>query len=275
MQHKKIIFNSSLPRAGSTVMQNILAQNPRFYCTPTSSVIDLLLASRKYYTDLAEFKAQDPDLMKKGFIQYCKAGLNGFFDGVTDKPICVDKCRSWFHYYDWVKQFHPNPKFIVCVRDLRAVLASMEKLFRKNRDRADADEVTGTLNMITINNRVMRWLNGPPVGIAVHRLVEAVQTGVLRHLCIVRFEDLTTNPQQVMRRVYDYIEEPYYEHDFANIPQATQENDAYHTIYGDHRIRQKLEPVPVDYNEVLTPELSAWVKQNYALFYNTFYPDKR
>ena len=256
-------------------MQNILAQNPRFYCTPTSGVIDLMLASRKYYTELAEFKAQDPDLMQKGFINYCRYSINGFYEGVTDKPVCVDKCRSWFHYHDWVKQFVPNPKYIVCIRDLRAILSSMEKLFRKNRDRADADEVTGTLTMITVNNRVMRWLNGPPVGIAIGRLIEAIQTNLVKQLHVVRFEDLTTNPAEVMKRVYDYLEEPYYAHDFNNVAQMTHENDQYHTIYGDHRIRSKVEPVTPDFVDVLGRDLCNMVRTNYALFYNAFYPDKR
>ncbi|MCL4513948.1 MAG: sulfotransferase, partial [Candidatus Eremiobacteraeota bacterium] len=268
MFDKKIVFNSSLPRSGSTLMQNILAQNPRFYCTPTSGVLDLLLASRKYYTELAEFKAQDPDLMQKGFIQYCRYAINGFFEGITDKPVCVDKCRAWFHYHDWIKQFAPNPKYIVCIRDLRAVLSSMEKLFHKNRDRSDPDEVTGALTMITVNNRVMHWLNAPPVGIAVGRLIEAVQTNLLKQLHIVRFEDLTSNPGKVMKQVYDYLDEPYFEHDFNNIAQLTQENDQYHTIYGDHHIRRKVEPVAVDFVNVLGKSICDTVRANYALFYN-------
>ena len=35
---KKVFFQSSLPRAGSTLLQNILGQNPEFYVTPTSGV---------------------------------------------------------------------------------------------------------------------------------------------------------------------------------------------------------------------------------------------
>lgn len=274
MVDRKIVFNASLPRSGSTLLQNILAQNPRFYCTPTSGVVDLLLASRKYYTDLAEFRAQDADLMHRGFTNYCRHGIQGFFGGVTDKPVCVDKCRSWFHYHDWVQQFVDNPKYIVCVRDLRAIIASMEKLFRRNRDRADAADATGSLAMITVNNRVTNWLNGPPVGIAIARLIEAVQTNTLRHLHIVRFEDLTTNPAEVMKRIYAYLEEPLFQHDFNNVVQLTHENDQYHTIYGDHHIRSRVEPVPPDYVDVLGRDISNLIYNNYALFYRTFYADR-
>ena len=33
---KKVFYNSSLPRAGSTLFQNIVGQNLDFYVTPTS-----------------------------------------------------------------------------------------------------------------------------------------------------------------------------------------------------------------------------------------------
>ena len=39
---EKLFFQSSLPRAGSTMLQNILAQNPDVYATPTSGVLELI-----------------------------------------------------------------------------------------------------------------------------------------------------------------------------------------------------------------------------------------
>ena len=35
---EKIFYQSSLPRAGSTLLQNILSQNPDIYATPTASL---------------------------------------------------------------------------------------------------------------------------------------------------------------------------------------------------------------------------------------------
>lgn len=64
---EKLFHQSSLPRAGSTLLQNILAQNPEIYTTPTSGVLELVFAARGNYTDSPEFKAQDPELMKKAF----------------------------------------------------------------------------------------------------------------------------------------------------------------------------------------------------------------
>jgi hypothetical protein len=53
---EKLFFQSSLPRAGSTLLQNILAQNPSIYATPTSGVLELIFAARGNYTNSPEFK---------------------------------------------------------------------------------------------------------------------------------------------------------------------------------------------------------------------------
>ena len=72
---QKIFFQSSLPRAGSTLFQNVMGQNPDFYVTPTSGVLELLYGARNNYTNSPEFKAQDANLMKSGFLSFCKNGI--------------------------------------------------------------------------------------------------------------------------------------------------------------------------------------------------------
>jgi sulfotransferase len=128
---KQIFFNASMPRAGSTLIQNILMQNPEIYSTPTSGVIEFLLNARTIYTTGDAFKAQDPEVMKQGFKGFCKAGIHGFFDEITDRPYIMEKSRGWLGYYDFIKFFNDDVKMICMVRDLRAIFASMEKNMRR------------------------------------------------------------------------------------------------------------------------------------------------
>ena len=62
---KKVFYNSSLPRSGSTLIQNILAQNPKIYSSPTSGLFGFIDAARTLYSSLPEFKAQDEKEMEK------------------------------------------------------------------------------------------------------------------------------------------------------------------------------------------------------------------
>ena len=109
---EKLFFQSSLPRAGSTLLQNILAQNPKIYATPTSGVLELIFAARNNYTNSPEFKAQDPELMKSGFLSFCKQGMRGYFEAITDKPYIIDKSRGWGIHYDFLNQIYPEPKLL-------------------------------------------------------------------------------------------------------------------------------------------------------------------
>ena len=69
---KKILYNSSLPRSGSTIIQNILAQNPEIYPTPTSGVFEMVNSIRTVYSNSQEFKAQDKELMERGYKEFLK-----------------------------------------------------------------------------------------------------------------------------------------------------------------------------------------------------------
>ena len=51
---QKLFFQSSLPRAGSTLLHNIVGHNPDFFVTPTSGLVDLMLGTRIGYNDNPE-----------------------------------------------------------------------------------------------------------------------------------------------------------------------------------------------------------------------------
>ena len=96
MQGKQTIFyQSSLPRAGSTLLQNLIGQNPKFHVTPTSGMIDMMLGTRIGYNGNHESKAGDLKQWKEGFYAYCREGFKGYVAALTDKPYILDKNRAW------------------------------------------------------------------------------------------------------------------------------------------------------------------------------------
>ena len=267
---EKIFFQSSLPRAGSTLLQNILGQNPDFYVTPTSGVLELLFAARSNYTNDNAFKAQDPELMKKGWLNFCRQGIEGFFNSITDKKYVVDKSRGWGIHYNFLNSFYPNPKIVCMVRDLRSVYASMEKNFRKNQDKDSGIVNWAEMKGTTTAKRVDHWAQTPPIGIAVERLKQMIDEDIDKNILFIRFEDLTSNPESEFNKVYDFFGVDRYQHDFKNVEQLTQEDDTVHGIFGDHTIRKEVKPVPEQYNEYLGQELSQNIVNTYPWFYEYF-----
>jgi sulfotransferase len=268
---KKIFFQSSLPRSGSSLLQNIMLQNPEFYATPTSGVLELLFAARGNYTNSPEFKAQDQQLMKNGFKSFCKNGMEGFFNGITDRPYVLDKSRGWGIHYDFLNFFYEEPKIVCLVRDLRAVFSSMEKNFRKNQHLDSGIVNHGQMKGTTTEKRVDIWSNSQPVGMAIERVYQIIKEGNNKNILFIRFEDLCENPENEMKKIYMHFGLPYYEgHNFDNVEQITQEDDSVYGIYGDHIIKQKIEPQKKDYKEVLGNATCDYIKNRYKWFYDEF-----
>jgi sulfotransferase len=267
---EKIFYQSSLPRAGSTVLQNIIAQNPDFYCTPTSGVLELIFAARSNYTNSPEFKAQDASLMRDGFLGFCREGMNGFYSSITDKKYVMDKSRGWGIHYDFLNKIHPNPKIICMVRDLRDVFASMEKNYRSHPEKHDQVLDWSKMQGTTVPKRIDIWAGGPPVGMAIERLGEMFRTGTHSKVLFIKYEDLCLYPEVTMVRIYDYLGVPRFAHDFDHIEQITQEDDEVYGIFGDHKIRTKLEPLQSNAQEMLGKDVCDWIFNNYKWFYDIF-----
>lgn len=267
---KKIFYNSSLPRAGSTLIQNILGQNPSIHTTPTSGLYEMLCAMRTIYTNGQEFKAQNEKEMETGIKGALKGAIYGFYENLTDKDYIIDKCRGWGSEYNFINEFDPDPKIICMIRDLRGVFTSLEKKYRKNNllDHNIANWQTLTGN--TTEKRILHWTVNPPTGQALDRLWQIFQQGLFPKILFIKFEELCENPETQLRRIYEYLDLPYYKHDFNDIKQLTHEDDKIYGVFGDHIIRQKLEPVKPDYEDVLGVQGCKMITDQYRWFYDTF-----
>jgi sulfotransferase len=267
----KIFYQSSMPRAGSTLLQNILAQNPSFYVTPTSGLLELVFAARANFTNSPEFKAQDDAVMKKAFLAFSRAGMEAYFGALTDKPYIVDKSRGWGVHFDLLTAiFGEEPKIICMVRDLRQVLASLEKKFRQNPHRHRPIENHQNLTGTTTFKRVVANLQGPPVGLALDRLAEIHQREWSKRILFLRYEDLATQPKLSMQKVYAYLGVPEFEHNFEKIVQVTCEDDHAYGIPDLHEIRSKVELQNNDFMSVLGKDAVRFVQSNFGWYFNLF-----
>ncbi len=272
---EKLVFVGGLPRAGSTLIMNLLGQNPRFGITATSGVADLLYGMRHRFTTGEEFNAQNEKEMKTRFTGACKGALMGWADVKDVPPVYIDKSRAWLQFYEFLLEILDEPpKIIVPIRDLRGVVSSMEKLYRANQLRVDPIENPGQGKGLTVENRVKTWIAGVPIGIAMDRVQDVYSRGVAKGMLFVKMEDLTSNPQGELDRIYDYIGEEMVTHKFEDIEQLTQEDDRRFGIPGLHTLQPKVEPIKEDWTEILGTNLSKGLKQGNMWYYERFYPDR-
>ena len=275
----KIFFQSSMPRAFSTLFQNVLGQNPDFHVTPTDGSLELLFGARSNYTNSPEFKAQDAEIMRKAFAAFCKSGLQGYCDSLvngTSKKYIMLKSRGWGVYRPFVETFYDNPKIICLVRNLKDVVTSYEKMYRRNQDKHDPIrndiQATGT----HLYKRVDDWMNPKnTIGMAVERIQEIISLGYDSKILFIRAEDFSAYPETSMKIVYDYLELPYFEHDFDNITQITVEDDQVYGLVKDlHKIRPKLEVTHSDASKVLDNHVRNYLYERFRWYYDKFRYEK-
>ena len=269
---EKVFFQSSMPRSLSTALQNLIGQNPEFYVTPTSGMLELLFGARANFSNSPEFKAQDAELMGKGFAGFCKAGIEGYFNAITDKKYVLDKSRGWGVYKGFVDSFYPDAKIICVVRNLKDVVASYEKIYRKNQQVHDAIRDDSTGRGTTVHKRVDEWIHPTnTIGRALERIFEMIRLGYSDKVLFVKSEDLCLYPETEMTRIYQYLDVPYFKHDFDNIEQITQEDDSVYGLTKDlHQIRAKLEMNPSDADVVLGKDITNWLYDNNKWYYEKF-----
>ena len=247
---KTIHFISGMPRSGSTILGNILAQNPRFYVTPTSGLVELLSGMRMGYEKIGDFRAAPNEYAKMGSI---RGALYGHFEAVS-QPIVFDRNRAWVAELEMVEiLLRRKAKVIVCVRDVPEILCSLETLWRENKgSRTIIQQEMKPVEFQSLDGRCNTWLEpGQPVGRAYVAIQDALTRNFRDRLHFVHFDYLTQNPTGALQDIYRFLEETPFAHDFEHVKQVTLEDDIVHGIMGLHDIRPAVRPVPKRAREML------------------------
>ena len=91
------------------------------------------------------------------------------------------------------------------------------------------------------------------VGMALDALREAFWGQYSDRLILVGYEALTRDPQDTLKRLYDFLGEPSFDHDFGNVQYDADEFDLALGTPNLHRVRNRVEWV--ERQSVLPPEL--------------------
>ena len=271
---KTIHFCAGLPRSGSTVLMNILQQNPSIFTTGTcalSGIIKDLIIKSRYSESFQAMNAQDADNATYGMVQ---GATQGWFEGLTDKPVVVSKNRSWPELH----HLFPDSKLIVTVRDIRDVAESFDKI---NRDikalhsYGDDGKSYGCMSedekyhyhFNTDNAFSMSLYQDLP------RLMHLWNNGGSDRIKFLRYEDFKSEPNQALDEVYSFLQLPLYQHDLNNIQQSNlfEHDHAYFREKTSHVVRRELTDNPVVRN--LSDNFHNRILSEHKWFYDGFYPD--
>ncbi|MEP1079626.1 sulfotransferase [Leptolyngbya sp. PL-A3] len=271
MLKKRLLCVTGLPRAGSTLLCQLLSHHPDLYCVGHSSPLCQTLVGLRHQLSDNDFLRSQLDVDFDLTYGRLNNAFTGFVDGwfaETDKSWVVDKNRGWLHHIETLHALDPSVRMLVCVRELGQVYGSIEAQHQKtilldfpdhlaNLSRYErADNLFGTQGVI-----------GAPL-----RSIEALQdidTQLQQHLYYIVFEHLMQEPVAVMQGVTDWLQLSLAEFDPQNLAVTPHESDSYYRFKYPHKRRSRIQP-PTPH--VLPSRIQAQIQQQFPWFYQTFYP---
>jgi len=266
-----LFFCTGMPRSGSTLLMNILNQNPVFQCTATSGLLEAVALVKNNWESWPEMRAMTQDESNKLKRYVLRAMIWETYQGYSKAPNVIDKSRGWLaeaELLEWALGF--KPKFLVCVRPVLDILASFELLWRnKNKGiHPVPQEISNKALWQTVEGRCQVLLRlDEVVGSAFNRVRDALARGLQKQMLMIEFDRLTTVPAAVLAEIYEFLELKPFEHDFEHVLQTTHEDDSAYGWLGLHDIREQVLPVKSKWKEVIAPfltpdNLKAYKEQN-------------
>lgn len=245
---KEIFFINGMPRSGSTLLCNILAQNSNFHVTPTSGLSDIISNIHGMWQQNPTIKASETSKKQLTIIK----DLFQSYHSDTDRPVVFNKSRGWAPIIELIELSLERPvKILTTIRGLPSILASFEKLYRKELKNIESPMLT-VPEMSILSSRLNAWSNGV-VGSTFNAIQDACMRGHRSKFHFIEYDNLTSNPETTMRDIYKFLDKPYFSHNFNNVQQYTTEKDIEHGFTDLHTIRPVIKPQIDDSREILGP----------------------
>ena len=264
-KEKKIILIAGLPRSGSTLLCNILAQNPMFHVTPTNGMLQLLQMIKNNWTDIDSFKAQGIDKTLPKVRKALRGMLESFYEEYFDKDMIVfDKDRGWLNHIDLLEEITGRKvQVITTIRDIKDIAASFEKLNRKNTMLKN-NLYSNDIARLSIYSRTSDLLSPTGViGNVVNMLRDVFQKELSDRLLIIPMGALTNDPKFTMEDLHKALDLEPFEYHFTDMKQLVIEDDFVYGIEGLHTIQKDVKPVESSAMELLGEQICSEINEQF------------
>ncbi len=234
----KLHFISGLPRSGSTLLSALLRQNPRFHAgmsSPVGSIFNACLTAMGAGNEFALFlnETQKREILMGIF--------RGYYGDAAPESVIFDTNRMWTARLPALRKLLPEARIICCVRNPAWILDSMEVLVRRNA--LDVSRVFNTdAERATVYSRAEALIGrNRLVGYSLAALKEAYYGHDAASLLLVDYNILAARPLDTLRLIYQFIDEPWFDHDVENVTYEAEQFDSHMLVPGLHSVSGRVE----------------------------------
>ena len=205
---KNIYFLCSLPRCGNTLLASILNQNLKITVTANSIGADILyslekLKQKEIFLNFPDHKSLD-NLIKESLNIYYKDHKSNYIidRSVWGTPKNIDLIK---------KYITSNPKFIILERPFIEILSSFARI--KNWNKKD------------LNNYCFYEMTEGMTARCSYAIYNIIQSN--SDYIRIDYDDLTTNPEKNINRIYKFLNIPKHKHRYVDMNQLNINNIKY------------------------------------------------
>jgi sulfotransferase len=155
--------------------------------------------------------------------------------------------------------FGIEPKVLYPVRNIDEILTSFISMNRRNPYTGEGkisfiDEMLIKSNQPLNDDFRCRMLAGPMgiLGQSYNGLKSIFEQGKQKSIHLIEYDELISQPKETMKKIYDFLDEKYFEHNFEKVENIHRENDK--EVYGlsdMHEVRNKVSKLSQKPEDVL------------------------
>ena len=210
-QSRKLFFLVAQPRSGNTLFASLMNQNKDIAATANSVTLEImkdlyLLKKTDVFENYPDHKSLD-NVLDNVFTNYYQHWPQRII--IDRGPVMLKGNLELMQ-----KHFKHSFKCIVLLRDLMDVLASYMQWYTEN-----PDAFPNRYNLNTDEEKLKMIMNKDG---AVAKDLEAIKNSYnYQDMChYVKYDNMVTNPEQEFRKIYKFMDEPYFNHRFSNLDQV-------------------------------------------------------
>jgi len=206
-QNRKLFFLVAQPRSGNTLFASIMNQNKDIAATPNSITLEImkdlfLLKQTDVFQNFPDHQSLD-NVLDNVFTNYYQQWPQRII--IDRGPVMTPGSFQLMQ-----KHFKYGFKCIVLLRDLMDVLASYMQWYTEN-----PDAFPNRYNLNTDEEKLFMLMNKD--GAIAKDLIAIQNSFKYPDIChFVKYDDMVTNPEQEFRKIYQFMGEPYFNHNFEN-----------------------------------------------------------
>ena len=251
---KTYFFMVGLPRSGNTLLSSILNQNPNLHVGANSPVAYLAYQLQNAIPTREEYI----NFPKPNFInKIIRSTFDDYYSDIESEYI-IDRSGAWGNLanIEIIKKYITKDIKIICpVRNITEILTSFIVACNNNPN----NFIDKRIGLVNNENRCEFLMKkGSMIDICLTSYYTSFLPGYENCFHFVDYDDLVSDIESEIRKLYSFLDIPLYDHSYQNIEQYSVNGQTYDdSIYGIdlHSLRSTIKKESTDPSIVLSQEL--------------------